>query len=144
MRRQWLVSLTVVVAVMICSAPASADKPFDESSIVGTFAFTTIQVRNGEGEEPPVVFCSGYGTITFDGSEEADIQGAERCSGEVDATPYSHAYRYFVEDEPFFSIEEPDGFLTHCQVLDRGDVIMCDGTSREDAMLAFHAVGFRQ
>ena len=120
-----------------------ADKPFDESALIGTYAFTTIQIRTGEPTEPKIVQCSGFGTITFFGDGTAYMEGAERCAGEPAAKPYSGDMAYSTGPAPFFYLDEGP-YSTQCQLLQRGEVMICDGTLREPEMLAFHAVGFKQ
>jgi hypothetical protein len=144
MKQRMVAICAVALAIVLWSLPAAADKPFDETALTGTYAFTTIQVREGEPPaEPKIVQCSGYGTITFFGDGTASMQGFERCAGDLEAKPYSGDMTYTTGPAPFFSIDEGP-YSTHCQLLQRGEVMMCDGTQREPEMLAFHAVGFKQ
>jgi len=141
-RLLWAVAAFGILAAM-WTMPAAAAKSFDETALVGSYSFTSIQMRRGEEGEDPIVYCSGYGTIEFRGDGTAWIDGTERCSNDGIADTYSSERFYLVDDEPDFRIEEQDDdgvFWTHCRLLRKGEIILCDGTLREPDMLAFQAI----
>lgn len=149
-------TLMIVSLIMFCGAltlflpDALADKPYDESSLNGTYYYVFTQVRY---EEPPpytIFHCSGFGTVTFDGDGGAVTNYNDQCEssqtlGELTFDTGEHESSYTVSSlGEVLIISSPDD-VTHCQILDRGNMILCDGTTRTSSdHISFIAIGVKQ
>ena len=144
MKCRWL---GLCVVIVLLAVPAQAEKPFDESSLLGTYAFTEIHTREGDISEVPIAHCSGFGTITFEGNGQGWLLGSERCSDGPDNPPENDfPIFYDMGTEPFFYVRvtPTDPNPTQCQLLQKGTIIICDGTMRDFDHYSFHLVGVKQ
>ena len=140
MKFRWL---GLCVVVVLAAVPAQAEKPFDEGALLGTYAFTEIHVRMASGVP---VHCSGYGTMTFFGDGEVYLDKYERCSDDGTVKHEAEDFIYEMDVEPFFFLMSASGAadVIQCQLLQKGTMIICDGTRRVPEELSLHAVAVKQ
>lgn len=132
---------------------ASAARPMGVHSLVGTFHFTVIEIRVESFPVPTTIYCNTYGRITFDGAGAAQIldgSGYGACSdGENPFEPESMTYT--VDPEGGVLLTDVDAtapYTTHCQLLDKGTVLLCDGSGglgglRNPELLIFQATAVK-
>lgn len=136
-----------VVTVAIWNAPAEAKKTLDEGDLDGTYSWSSVLVRDEAGV---AVYCSGFGTATFDGAGNATIDSTDRCGVPLGVpdfdTQTGEAHTYTMDPNGIFHMVEVDtpSYVTHCQLLHKGEIILCDGVATDPEMLAFHVVGIKQ
>jgi len=121
------------VLALVATPPALADRPFGPASLEGTYHFAVIEIAVTTDPAPETVYCNSYGRITFDGAGMAEIVDGTSfgwCSDGGDP----------VEPQTFLYTVDPDGgvvlteqgsahdYTTHCQILDKGARLLCDGT----------------
>jgi hypothetical protein len=149
MKREVTASAVLVVLVLIgllaAAIPAEAAKTYDEHSLNGTYYYTVVQVREAAPPASGTEYCSGWGTVDFHGDGTALIEGYDRCS--VEGTNWNseaHAYSVSASGEVFIWRTADPSNVTHCQVLDKGKMLMCDGIDSTPDVLSYHAVAVRQ
>lgn len=120
-------ALAVLAALVLVAAPAAlAKKPYDDASLEGEWHFTLVEIA--VTEEGLTIYCNGYGRIVFDGAGAAEItQGAGLCTdGDPAVVPSS--FTYSVEPDGAVEIVDEAGGLNHCQLADKGLLLLCDGS----------------
>ena len=118
------------LAIALASSGVRADRPFDERSLEGPYHFATAEIRETGAQ---LVFCNAYGIIEFDGAGGAEILagvGYGTCSdGSNPVEPNTFLYQVFPDGS--LTITEQgtsNDYTTHCQIVDKGKLVLCDGT----------------
>jgi hypothetical protein len=75
----------LAVLLTVLARPASADRPFDERSLNGTYVGGLVEIRQ-ETALDPVEYCDESGTLTFDGHGNGSSNITRRCSLEGTVT----------------------------------------------------------
>ena len=138
----WIASAFFIVVFAVTGfSTAFAVKPGDV--IQGEYHFVATFTRLNESM---LGHCSTFGTLDFDGEGSVQLSGTERCddtaSGVITYGP--EPLEYDVNDDVVKIYEPaPDTTWTQCQVLDRGDTLLCHGIFRDAEHLNFMAVGKR-
>ncbi len=153
MKRIFLTVITVVgiaAALLTGAGTAAAGKIFDLRVLKGECRAVLSEVRyeSVEGSTGPVVsYCSGYGTVTFDGMGTGTIQeGPMRCivPGMDPVTTIntgSFTYTYTVSPDGTVLITEPrTNIVSHCRLADNGKTLMCDATGRDPNILLWQYI----
>ena len=140
------VMILIGLALLMAAAPpAEAGKKFTEGSLDGTYYYTTTQIRDTGDPATGVEYCSGYGTVEFYGDGTSLIAGYDRCS--IEGTRWNsepHEYSVTPAGEVIIWRAVDPADTTHCQLLDNGKMLMCDGVGRPPDVLSFHAVALLQ
>jgi hypothetical protein len=141
--------LVVLLATLVfCTTAAAGGKTFDAADLKGTFAFISHQVRwefPPEGNELQVNYCSGYGTLEFDGVSSLTVVSHDRCSLNG-STIDTISVRYVVDPDGTVLIVETigDAVATHCKLVEHGRTLLCDGTLSGPDTLSFTVVAVRE
>ncbi len=139
--------LTVVGLTWLLAAPAptEAGRRYDERSLNGAYYYTMIHVREVAPPASGAEYCSGWGTVEFHGDGTALIEGYDRCS--VEGTRWnSEAHEYSVSptgEVLIWPTADPAN-TTHCQILEKGTTLMCDGVESIPEVLSYHAVAIKE
>jgi len=124
---------SVAALALVAASAARADKPFGPGSLDGTYHFAVIEIAVTTDPVPATVYCNSYGRITFDGAGMAEILAGSSYGWCTDGGDP-------VEPQTFLYTVDPDGgvvlteqgssheYTTHCQILDKGARLLCDGT----------------
>lgn len=132
-----LIALSLSAGILLYGLPVQAadcDTIYDNGCLNGTYYFVTTEVRDGD-TAPGIEHCSTYGTIIFDGTNKAKSTETYRCHDDSAATPVEEGNRntkfhYNVSPDGSFTMTtQPGGETTHCQILNRGSLVLCDGTA---------------
>lgn len=146
------VALAAAVLGLLALQPAGA-KSFKTKDLSGNYHYTVSEVRI-EGAE--IEYCDSFGTIFYDGAGYAEVlAGSRRCtlypSGTVTDDPEAGGeFSYEVFSNGEFVMTELDEFgnptvyVTHGRLLQRGQVILVDGTLRHSEVLSMHAVAAKE
>ena len=143
-------SSIVIGLILSLAGPMTvvAGGTFDARDLDGTYYYVTTQVREETlpgDTDPSVVYCSGYGTLTFDGVGNANGMGTDRCSL-LGLSTEALNFTYVVDPDGSVIVTNTNNQMdtTHCQIVNKGRMLMCDGTEDNLYSLSFHAVGVRQ
>ncbi len=137
-----LIGLVVLLAVAL---PAEAGKKYEESDLDGSYYYTMIQVREAVPPASGDAYCSGYGTVEFYGDGTALIDGWDRCTDE--GTKWNsepHGYSVTPEGEVILWRTADPLDTVHCQLLNNGKMLMCDGVDSPPDVRSFHAIAVKQ
>jgi hypothetical protein len=140
----FVMSIGIVVCLM-AALPAEAGKKYKESDLDGTYYYTTTQVREANPPFTGLEYCSGYGTVEFYGDGTSLIEGWDRCSNvgtRWNSEPHGYSVTPAGEVILWRSSDPVD--TVHCQILDNGKMLMCDGVESTPDVLTFHAVAVKQ
>ena len=115
--------------LIVSSISVQAVSTFDERDLDGTYYFVTTEIRDeGSGI---IEHCSGNGTVTFDGAGGAIITEVKRCEGLTESfDPFDVTYTVSPEGEVLLREVDLSG-PTHCQILNKGRILLCDGSTRD-------------
>ncbi len=118
----------VLAALVLVAAPAAlAKKPFNDASLEGEYHFTLIEIA--VTEESLTIYCNGYGRVVFDGAGAAEItQGYGVCTDGDPAVAVPSFFTYSVAPDGAVEIIDEDGTPNHCQLADKGALLLCDGS----------------
>lgn len=145
MKRFLTLVVFAVFAGTFLAGPAveAKKKNYDEGDLDGEYYYVYMQQRVEGGV---LEHCSGYGTLEFygDGTAALVAPAFDRCDGVTDpAEP--HGFTYTVDADGGFVLEEDGGGeLTHCQILDKGRIILCDGAPRGPETYSWIAIGIQR
>ncbi len=145
MKRTLLMFTAVVVmgfvSLFAVQMSAEAGKAYDNGDLKGTYYAVTIQVRM---EGALVSYCSGYGTITFDGIGSGTADGTDRCTVTgVTHDTWIHNYSVYPDGRMLMWEVTDPADITHCQIVNNGRMLLCDGTSQQES-LSFQATMVKQ
>lgn len=143
-----LAAVTVLAVLAFCTAAGAAGRTYDNGDLKGAYYFVSTQVRMTYppgGTEQVVQYCSGYGTVTFDGISTMSVVSTDRCSIEGTATD-TGTQSYEVSPDGTFLVREVTYPFntTHCRMVDRGRTLLCDGTSSGPDTLSFHVAAVKE
>lgn len=136
--------LAGLIVILVAVLPAEAGKKWDESNLNGTYYYTVIQVREDESSTGDA-YCSGYGTIEFYGDGTSLIEGWDRCTD--NGTRWNsepHGYSVAPDGEVILWRTADPTDTVHCQLLNNGKMLMCDGVESTPDVRSFHAVGVKE
>jgi len=134
-----------LVILLATALPAEAKKKYDVGDLDGSYYYTMIQVREAVPPATGAAQCSGWGTIEFYGNGTSLIEGFDRCTDE--GTRWNsepHGYSVTPEGEVLVWRTADPGDVTHCQILNNGRMLMCDGVDSAADVLSFHAIGVKE
>jgi hypothetical protein len=147
-----LAFVVVAATLVFTNSPAEAKKPFDNGDLDGSYAWVNTEISL-RGDSPGVVtYCNAFGTIEFFGDGTASNDSTNRCTTaehpeDLDLfTFYDRPFLYSMEPDGNFLLWEDggSGSQTHCRLVDKGAMIICDGTSSQPDILSMSAVAVRQ
>jgi hypothetical protein len=97
------------------------------------------------GGDAQINYCSGYGTVTFDGSSMMTGTSTDRCSL-GGTTVDTMAQSYVMDPDGSFILSETayPYSSTHCKLAGRGTMVLCDGTLSGPDTISFSAVGVKK
>jgi hypothetical protein len=143
-----LAVVVVAATLVLTNSPAEAKKPFDNGDLDGSYAWVNTEISLRDGV---VTYCNAFGTIEFFGDGTASNDSTNRCTyagNTVDPVPFDIHYRsfdYSMEPDGNFLLWEVGGSgSTHCRLVDKGAMIICDGTASQPDILSMSAVAVRQ
>ena len=147
MERLRLISIPAIVSIfgiLLIAHGQSADagKTYNNAGLKGEYYYNLVQIRRDE--TPDVDYCDEYGTITFDGAGSATGTGTRKCSVTGSATE-SGDFTYSVNPDGSVLITEV-GFTdpTRGQLVDKGRMILIDGTTRDPLIYVMHGVAVKK
>lgn len=132
--------------VMLTNEPAEAVRTYSIRDLSGSYFFVNMEIRQ-ELVEGVLVdeSCSAFGRITFDGAGKATIIGTRRCSKSGTFINEFNTYTYDVDPDGSFLLLE-DGYTdpTHCQITNKGGIILCDGVPRNVGIYSWIGIGVKE
>lgn len=143
------------LALALSVAPAMrADPPLGLRSLSGTFHYTVVSIRQETLPVAATIYCNEYGQIAFDGAGGGRTvagSGYGVCSdGENPFEPQTFTYTVEASGSVELTDADPgdEPYTTHCQLLERGTLLLCDGTSgvgglRNPEQLLFQATAVK-
>lgn len=141
-----LIAFSLCAGMLVYTLPVEAGKTYSNTDLDGTYYFVTTEVRDGD-QPNSIEHCSTYGTVNFDGAGIAYTNENFRChddssSSSVETGTRSTTFDYSVSSDGSFTMTNPDGETTHCQILNRGSLVLCDGTAADasDPLRSFLAI----
>ncbi len=120
---------------------------YDNRSLRGDYKFNIVEVRSiARGG---IDFCEETGTASFDGRGNASVASVRRCSNPPSTEKTTSALTYAVKTDgqvTFDDVGGPAGSTTHGWIVDGGNMILVDGTTRSGTSdtLVTHGVGAKQ
>lgn len=133
MRTAFSRSLPVLgVAVLLAFAlpQAGVGKGYDAGSLSGTYAFTMIEIAVTSDVPSLTIYCNGYGRIVFDGAGSAELtSGFGTCSNGDNNIHVPSYFTYTVSADGEVLLTDEDASTTHCQLADKGAMLLCDGSN---------------
>jgi len=130
-----LLLLSAVLGSSVTSL-ALAERKYDAGDVEGVYHYVATFTR-----APGVEHCQSFGTLTFDGMDEVWVDSNDACEGGLFKTE-SHLHIYAVDVSGKVIIDESAGGSTDCQLVNKGDTLLCHGANRTD-LLNLMAVGAR-
>ena len=147
MKRVRLISIPAIISlygiVLIAhSQYVYAAKTFSNADLKGEYYYNLVQIR--QDETPDVDYCDEFGTITFDGAGLATGTGTRKCSVTGPATE-SGDFTYSVNPDGSVLITEV-GFTDpkRGQLVDKGRMVLIDGTTRDALIYVTHGVAVKK
>jgi len=132
MRARLLAVATLVALALVAAPNAGAGKGYSDASLSGAYHFTMVEVTITDDVPSRTIYCSGYGRIVFDGAGAAEVEdGIGRCfeaGVPVDISPYTETFTYSVDPDGEVYMQDSGESWTHCQLADKGAMLLCDGT----------------
>ncbi len=117
------------------STMALAERKFDAADVEGVYPYVATYTRDS-GEH-----CQSYGTLTFDGIDEVRLDSNDACDGGP-VKSETHFRDYDVDLSGQVRIFEVSDGSTDCQLVNKGDTLLCHGANRSD-LWNLMAVGAR-
>ena len=122
---------TLVTAALIAAPAVHAGKGYTLASLDGAYAFTFVEIAVTTDVPPATIYCNGYGTIVFYGDGNAEVTDGYRFCPQEDVVP-----QVAVQDMTYTVDEDGTVYLTevgattaaHCQIADKGAMLLCDNT----------------
>jgi len=147
-----LAVVAVAATLVLTNSPAEARKPFDDGDLNGSYAWVNSEISLREEASVVVTYyCNAFGTIEFFGDGTALNDSTNRCTYEgnpdvpVPFVIHDRLFLYSMEPDGSFLLWEDGGSgATHCRLVDKGAMILCDGTASEPDILSMSAVAVRQ
>ncbi len=132
--------------VILTSEPAEAVKTYSIADLSGSYFFVNMETREEEvGGSIVPDRCSGFGTITFDGAGNATLIGTRRCSVSGTFANDASNFTYTVSPEGGVLLTEEDYTdSTHCQIVNKGGMLLCDGVYRNESIYSWIAIGVKE
>ncbi len=125
--------LALTAALVLVAAPAAnADKKYGLASLSGEYHFTLVEIAVTSDLPPLTIYCNGYGRIVFDGAGGAEITSGYGLCSNGDEVVVPSTFTYSVAEDGEVMLTDEDGSATHCQIADRGALLLCDGTGGPD------------
>lgn len=119
---------------------------YSNKDLLGTYHYVTTTVKQVRGHtvvDGIIQFCSGSGTITFDGRNTARVNGTERCNADVEMDKTLNHYSVHADGSfEIWNVDYPEEVF-HCQIVNNGVTILCDGTIPNPEILSFQAIGVK-
>lgn len=140
----------VAALALVLALGARAERPLGVHSLNGTYHYAVVQIRQEAEPVPTTVYCNEYGRLSFDGAGSAHLvadSGYGVCSdGPNPFEAQNFTYTVDAAGSVMIIDDEPDLYTTHCQLLDKGALLICDGTggtgpdaNRNPELLVFSA-----
>jgi len=132
--------------VILTTQPAEAVRTYRDADLSGSYYFVNMEIRQEwVGGVLVDESCSGFGRITFDGAGKATSIGTRRCSKSGTFINDSNTYTYAVDPDGSFLLLE-DGYTdpTHCQITNKGGIILCDGVPRNAGIYSWIGIGVKE
>ena len=136
-----------VVAIKGHNASA-AGRTYTDKMLSGEYRFHIFEVRLTETGE--FDFCDETGTAFFDGMGNATAVSTRRCSlpPRVEDDTGELTYVVFPDGQvEFTDVDGPVGTTNHGWIVDKGRIVLVDGTTREPPgvdVIATHGMGAKQ
>jgi|GEM_PF-3323353 len=130
------VIIGICAGMLIAIPPAQADRPITGRDIEGTYYVLSTEIRKETDPVPAILHCESHGTATVfrDGKMVTNVtntcyDGVIRVS---ETQERCHTFEILAGSE--LLVTEFDASVTdktHCQILDNGRMLLCDGSIRD-------------
>lgn len=127
---------------------SAAGRTYTDKMLSGEYKFHIFEVRLTETGE--FDFCDETGTAIFDGMGNATAVSTRRCSlpPRVEDDTGELTYVVFPDGQvEFTDVDAPVGATSHGWIVDKGRIVLVDGTTREPPgvdVIATHGMGAKQ
>lgn len=116
----------------------------EAGNLKGEFSFVVSDTR-ADDISLEVTYCSVFGTLTFNGTGNANVVSTDRCvvaGGTPSTTSHASTFTYTVDpDGTVLLTEEQDpSSITHCKLTGSGKILLCDASGRDSSVLQWHAI----
>ncbi len=135
----------LVALLLIGGQAGAASKNCSDKDLTGDYMFDEVEIIS-EGTTT-IRYCQTAGTVSFDGVGGLTTTAMIRCDGgtAVPSSPTAHYYSVNPDCSFLASDKEDLSNPSHCQLLDGGRAVICDGTTKTDpASLIFHVVAMKR
>ncbi len=136
------------VVAMKGDSASAAGRTYTDKVLSGEYRFHIFEVRLTEMGE--FDFCDETGTAVFDGMGNGTVSATRRCSlpPRVEDDTADLTYVVFPDGQvEFTDVDAPVGATSHGWIVDKGRIVLVDGTTREPPgfdVIATHGMGAKQ
>ena len=136
------------VVAMKGDSASAAGRTYTDKMLSGEYKFHIFEVRLTETGE--FDFCDETGTAIFDGMGNGIVSATRRCSlpPRVEDEIAELTYVVFPDGQvEFTDVDAPVGATSHGWIVDKGRIVLVDGTTREPPgvdVIATHGMGAKQ
>ena len=143
MKRMLITSAVIIgicAGMLIAIPPAQADRPITGRDIEGTYYVLITEVRKETGPVgillPGIHRCESHGTATVFRDGQMVVNVTNTCYDGVnrESVPQERCHTFEILAGSELLVTEvggPDTDKTHCQILDNGRMLLCDGSIRD-------------
>lgn len=146
MKHLLLFAITIIALGTMTQA-VQAERPYNVRDLRGTYVFNLMEIRQEPGS--PIDYCDHHGTATFDGAGNGTSAETRKCSATGNVTERGR-FTYTVSASGEVLITEvPDPptstrpLPTRAQIVEKGRMLLIDGTTREPNIYVQHGVAVR-
>jgi len=117
----------------------------EAGNLKGEFSFVALDTR-ADDITLDVTYCSMFGTLTFDGTGNANAVSTDRCveaGGTLSIIPRTSTFTYTADPDGTVLLTEigDPASITHCKLTGSGKILLCDASERDDpSILQWHAI----
>lgn len=151
--KPWIAAVAAALLLAVLAVPASAGD-YKAKDLKGTYHFVVTEARTEAGP-PEVEYCDSFGTIVFDGVSKAyTTMEVRRCTkfptdpleveihtdelGEFEYEVFENGEFLMTELDTDFDPPIPTTYRTHGRILQRGRLLLVDGTRGCEAVPCPH------
>jgi hypothetical protein len=154
-RGRWIMKRTSLIVYVLMGITAitlvTAITPAEASglqSLRGDYSILTSEIVAAEPPTPPtIIYCNGFGTISFDGMGSAAVTVTNRCiqpGGNPDVSTDTLAMEYTVDPDGTVWIKAGEDSEIHCQLADGGNTLMCDASGMGKDVLDWKTIAVKK
>ncbi len=129
---------TVSIGFVVAGSAGCASAP----SVRGSYTSNLVQINK---EDEGIDYCDAYGTVTFHRDGTGNGTETRKCTLSGSTTEDIGPFTYTVESDGTVLITEvgyPDP--THAKIVDRGRMLLIDGTTRSPKVWIMHGVAVKK